>query len=189
MLKEWLAKARESGDLVAYHKWSDDPSIFLVGFVREIREKTVLFDDVTSLGRRDTPNEAAYTDLHGLHRGSAYLLGLAGLHREFANEEMAEGKNARSAKTILAALRRAAGTEELISFWDEESERFTAFVREVADGFAKLEIVLDGGISDGEYLYRLDRIKRVRHGSSHELADRWLYDHRSEVYEKLLRRR
>jgi hypothetical protein len=72
-----LRSAMAERRLVAYHKWGDDPTIFLVGFIEEVKSDRILFDQVGTQGEPE--NEIDVVDMESIQQldfDSDYLRGL-----------------------------------------------------------------------------------------------------------------
>ena len=76
-----------TGELVSLHKWADDPSIFLVGIVKELGQTSVTMDLVDPDGSNDEALDVALDDIVSLDRNSLYLRRLGAMYRSSAWQE------------------------------------------------------------------------------------------------------
>lgn len=174
LLLRQLEAAWRTGELVGFHKWSDDPSIFLVGFVRSVDENTAKFLTVDLCGRNEQDVEVPLSELEAISRGSAYLMGLTYLNGLSENIPQTNGRVSRAPQTRLQALHRAleAGTVVFLEFLSGDHYYF--LVKDIDREFVVLETLVDG-MPDGVFTKRIDQIDFVREGSDREIAEFVLY--------------
>jgi len=173
MLRQ-LEAAWRTGELVGFHKWSDEPEIFLVGFVRGVDAERAVFLTVDMCGRNEHDMEVPLAAIQAVHRGSAYLMGLTYLNGLSEEVPRGKGHTAHSPRTILAALRRAAQGETAVYLQFHSEEHGYFLVRDFDGEFVLLEALIDG-MPDGIFTRRIDQIATAREGSDRELAELILY--------------
>lgn len=159
-----LSECLETREFVAYHKWGDDPGIFLVGTVQELSSTSVLFWDVDSNGRyQDLPHSVPLRLIHSLDRRTLYLWRLRTLY-DLGPSELEEEKDVRRPAEVRTLLEEAVREALVVSIWTSVDEVNDYLVSSVGEEAAVLESVTDGGPVDGRTIMRLKRIVRVRVG-------------------------
>lgn len=87
-IRRVLDECRNTREFVAYHKWGDQPDVFLVGVVRDLSGTKATFTDVDPRGRLEEGTHAVPLRLiHSLDRGTLYLRRLQILHGMESEEE------------------------------------------------------------------------------------------------------
>lgn len=158
-----LAEARETGELVAYHKWGDDPSIFLVGRVLELSPTSATFEDIDSSGRSDENMKVPLRLIHTIDRGTIYLWRLQVLCDLGAPE--GEKREVTKPAEVKALLEKAAREGWIVTVWSSAHDKEDdCLILAVGEETVSFTLAFDGGPANGRTMMRLDRIKRVRYG-------------------------
>jgi hypothetical protein len=157
-----LSECRETGEFVAFHKWGDDPTIFLVGVVRELTPTSATFDEVDPNGVMESSITVPLRLIHTLSRGTMYLWRLKVLH-ELGPSENAP-RELRKPAEIRAALVEAAARGEGVRVWTSADDHEYCLVLSVGEETATFAEILDGGLANGRTILRLRRIVRLRVG-------------------------
>lgn len=159
-----LAECFETREFVSYHKWGDDPSIFLVGVVEDLSPTRVVFQSVTTNGEYKSPLHAVPLRLiHSLDRRTLYLRRLRTLY-DLGVSGSGEEREVRKPAEVRALLEEAARETFIVRVWTAVDEANDYLVSSVGDEVAVLESVIDGGPVDGRSSIRLKRIVRARVG-------------------------
>jgi hypothetical protein len=164
-----LSECRETGEFVAFHKWADDPTLILVGVVRELTPTAATFDEVRPNGVMDSSITVPLRLIHTLDRGTLYLWRLKVLH-ELGPSENAP-RELRKPAEIRAALVEAAGRGEGVRVWTSADDYEDYLVLSVGEETATFTTIPDGGPSEGRTILRLRRIVRLRVGGYGERDD------------------
>lgn len=158
-----LAEAKETGELVAYHRWGDDPSIFLVGRVVELSPTSVTFDTFDTKGQPDDPHKVPLRVIHTLDRGNFYLWRIEKL-RNLTVEEGEEREVTRPAE-IRTLLEDAAREGWIVTLWTSAKDKQEdMLVLAIGEQTVTVTFAPDAARADGRTMIRLNRIKRVRFG-------------------------
>lgn len=179
---EKLKEAQAHRRLVAFHQWDDDPSIFCVGFVKQINEDSVLFEEVGVCGEPDEDQLVAMAEIVWLDFETNYLKGLEILHPIYENligGKPTAGIKATNTRAITQALKAAADQGEAITF-RVDKESVDAIVNAVEGDYFSYTKIEDGGHPNGVCWVRIDVVKEVRRKTDRQIADLYLYNlHRS----------
>lgn len=167
-----LAEAKVTGEFVAYHKWGDDPSIFLVGRVLELSPTSVTFDDIDTSGQGGDPFTVALRLIHTVDRGTAYLWRLRVLHEWGVSE--GEDREVTKRAEVRALLEEAAMEKFVVNIATSAQDDDDYVVLSVGEETAVLGILFDAQPWGGRTVVRLKRITRVRYGK-HERNDTAVY--------------
>ncbi len=158
-----LEECQASGEFVAYHKWGDDPDIFIVGVVQELDGTKAVFCGVDQRGQFEPEDDAVpLRRIHTIHRGTAYLWRLRVL-----NEMGPTAFEKRIGKTrgeIRSILENAAQRGAIVRIWTSAHDADDYLIHAVGEETVAASNVLDGDQSDGRYVFRLRRIVKVRLG-------------------------
>ncbi len=161
-----LDECLASGEFVAYHKWGDDPSIFLVGVVQDLTPTKATFQSVDSRGTLEAKTDAVPLRLiHTLDRGTPYLHRLRTLY-EIGPAEPVETHEARKAAEIRRLLEEAARKENVVRIWTSAEESSDVLVLAIDDETVAVTTVFDAKRIEGHSVIRLKRIVRARYGAS-----------------------
>lgn len=174
LLERQLEASWRTGELIAVHKWSDTPDIFLAGFVHHFDGRRAILHLVDTCGRPDGEDTVPLAEIQAVHRGSAYLTGLAHLHGQTEPVAKMAGHLSRAPRTIAAALARAQATEAVATLELEGGEAMVGIVRSLDEEHALIEVLIDG-MPDGMYTLRLALLRAVRTGSDRERGEQILY--------------
>lgn len=159
-----LEECRVSGEFVAYHKWGGDPSIFLVGIVRDLTPTKATFQDVDPRGVLKEIGAVPLRLIHTLDRGTLYLWRLRTLYE--LGPSVLEERDVRKPAGVRALLEQAAREGTVVRVWTSAQEADEVRVLSVGEETATLSSVYDAGPPNGRTTIRLKRIVRVRWGPS-----------------------
>ncbi len=174
---EKLKESQANRRLVAFHKWDDDPSIFCVGFVKQINGDSILFEEVGVCGRPDEDQLVPMGEIVWLDFETDYLKGLEILHpiyQDLIGEKPAAGVKATNTQAITRALKTAAGQGEAITF-RVDKENVDAVVNAVDGDYFSYTEIEDGGHPNGVCWIRIDVVKEVKRKTDRQIADLYLY--------------
>ena len=177
-IRDLLHDAGSDGRLVGVHLDPDRPDSFLAGHVGHLGSNGFVLNCIDRNGRDDGLRQIEYRDVRRVHHGTDYLASLQALHEsvplsnahhdpEFL-EAIAEGGHV----ALTAAKNR--GTVVTVRF----GTTVRGFVREVEREWAEIELVGEGGRSDGSTLLDLTAVQRVHTGGAAERAAGYLYRER-----------
>ncbi len=114
-----IKEARVQGRLIGYHKWDDDPTFFLVGFVQAIESDRILFEQVGTQGEPENKTDVAMMEkIIWLEFETDYLLGLEKLYPvydELIGRKPSAGIRVTRAEAIEKNLRVASSTREAVT--------------------------------------------------------------------------
>lgn len=172
-----LVKAKEDHRLVAYHRWQDDPTIFLVGFVLEVGEDSVHFQQVDSAGRLDDKEWVPMSDIVWLDFETDYLKGLELLHPvhdALVGYKPSAGIKATNTQAIRKALISACANGESVTF-RVDKESIDGLVNAVDGDYFSYTEIEDGGRPNGVCWIRIEVVKEVKRKTDRQIADLFLY--------------
>ena len=178
---EKLREAATNRKLVAYHKWGDDPTIFLVGFVEELKSDRILFDQVGTHGEPEDEIDIVDMDLiQWLDFDNDYLRGLEKLYAVYdrvVGKEPGAGIKATRRSAIESNLAAVKGTGEVVLL-ELQDEKRDCLVHDTADDFVCYTELRDGGRPDGVSWMKVELIRVLKRKSDRQLADQYLFEHR-----------
>jgi hypothetical protein len=162
-LRQELVECQQTGEMVEFHRWDDDPSIFVVGTVLEIDKDGVITRDFDPQGLVEPDlNPISLKSIAGIARNTEYLQRLQLLH-DHQGQEFAEGQKREKATKradVKAMLERAMRDHRVVTIQGPD-DKIHALVRRCGDGFVLLEELDELGRLDGTSLWRFRQIKTV----------------------------
>lgn len=179
-----LAAAQTDRRLVAYHCYDDDPTIFIVGFVEEIKSDRIIIHMVGPHGEPEYKTDVvAMADIQWLDFDTEYLKGLEKLYpvyNELIGKKPTAGIRAANREAITRNLKDALRKNEIVLI-EVDKETRDVLVREVAEPFFAYIEIRDGGQPDGISWLKIDHVKVLKRKTDRQIADRFLLDLRGEV--------
>lgn len=158
-----LADAQAAGEMVAFHKWGDDPSIFLVGFVRDLSPTSATFELIAGNGAFDEVFKAPLRLIHSIDRGTLYLWRLKVLYEQGHTPDK-DLRRATKPTEVRSLLEEAAREGFIVRIWTSVRDSDDCRVLSVGEETVVLTRIVDGGPAEGRTVVRLKRIQEVRYG-------------------------
>lgn len=178
-----LRQAKFERRLVAYHKWGDDPTIFLVGFVEELKSDRIHFDQVGTQGEPENEVDIVDMDMiQWLDFDTDYLRGLEMLYpvyNEVVGKMPGAGIKVTRRPAIESNLAAVKGTGEVVLL-ELQDQKKDCFVHDTADDFVCYTELRDGGRPDGVSWMKVELIRVLKRKSDRQLADQFLFEHRKD---------
>lgn len=176
-----LSNALTDRRLVAYHCYDDDPTIFIVGFVEEIKSDRIIFQMVGTNGEPEYKTDVvAMADIQWLDFETEYLKGLEKLYpvyNDLIGKKPTAGIRAANREAITRNLKEALRNGEIVLI-EVDKETRDVLVREIAEPFFAYTQIRDGGQPDGMSWLKIDHIKVLKRKTDRQIADRFLLDNR-----------
>ncbi len=176
-----LQNAKDGHRLVAYHCWDDDPSIFVVGFVEDIKSDRVIFDMVGLCGEPEEETDVVPMDkIQWVDFDTEYLRGLERLYpvyEQLIGKKPSSGIRVSKESSILKNLREAKENQEIVLIEMDKGTR-DVLVRDIAEPFFAYTEIRDGGQPDGISWLKIDHIKVLKRKSDRQIADKFLLESR-----------
>lgn len=176
ILRECLA----SGELVAVHKWGDDPSIFFVGRIVELGpdDFTLKLIDTDGSWEASPPESLKLSRVLGIDRRTPYLVRLQAWLDEFDGEPGSGLKSkvvSSSPDKIRSAISDAFASQMPIDLKLREDEYVTCIITGLIDDWIFLSTLDDLCQLLGESFVRLDAVVGARHFGRSREREAWLY--------------
>lgn len=176
-----LKSAQSDKHLVAYHCYDDDPTIFIVGFVEEIKSDRLIFQMVGTNGEPEYKTDVvAMADIQWLDFDTEYLKGLEKLYpvyNDLIGKKPTAGIRASNREAITRNLKEALRKDEIVLI-EVDKETRDVLVRDVAEPFFAYTEIRDGGHPDGVSWLKIDHIKVLKRKTDRQIADHYLLHHR-----------
>jgi hypothetical protein len=178
-MREFLGEVAAQEELIAVHANPEDPEAFEVGFVGHLSRETFSLRAVSTKGLDDGVRVFPYDVVVRMHRDSDYLRGLRALfeNRDRAFKGIDSALLEIAGKGFEEAL-RAAQARNLAVTLRFPTQAIQGFVRNVGEGWAEIEVIVENGMSDGLFLTDLTDTDRIFVGGHEEQALGFLYRER-----------
>lgn len=179
-LVRFLRECHASGELVAVHKWGDDPSIFLVGQIVELGEDELALKLVDTDGSWEpTPLDTLkLSRVVSIDRRTPYLSRLQAWLDEYKGEPELGVKTkevSNNIDKIRSSISDALTARTPIDLKLREDEFATCLITGLCEDWVQFLSLDDFCRPLGESFVRLDAVSAVRYGGRSRAREAWLY--------------